>query len=116
MLSKRLREVRLTYGISQKKLGVLAGLPENTAGVRINQYEKGKHIPDFLTLQRIGKVLGYPLEFFYAEDDMVAEIIHLISKLSVSNKQEVLNLVKFLAFHRDQTNNNNRHSRIFMDF
>ena len=47
MLTKRLKEARLRAGLSQEKLGILAGIDEASASVRMNQYEKGKHTPDF---------------------------------------------------------------------
>ena len=41
----------------------------------MNQYETGKHAPDFLTLHHIGKVLNIPTAYFYAEEDDLAELI-----------------------------------------
>jgi transcriptional regulator with XRE-family HTH domain len=47
MLIKGWKEARLRAGISQEKLGVLAGIDEASASARMNQYERGKHTPDF---------------------------------------------------------------------
>ena len=41
MLIKRLKEARLRSGLSQEKLGVLAGIDEASASARMNQYERG---------------------------------------------------------------------------
>jgi len=41
----------------------------------MNQYETGKHTPDFNTLSRIAKILKVPTAYFYADDDLLAEII-----------------------------------------
>jgi len=101
-IAKRLRKARSALGISQKKLGILTGIDEHSASARMNQYETGKHIPNFLTLQHIGKVLGYPVAFFYCEDDITAEIIHLTSKLSTPNKQKLLNTVKSLVIKHER--------------
>jgi DNA-binding XRE family transcriptional regulator len=46
IVAKRLKEARLLAGISQKKLGIKAGIDEFTASARINQYEKGAHMPN----------------------------------------------------------------------
>jgi transcriptional regulator with XRE-family HTH domain len=39
---KRLKEARAALGLSQKQLGVEAGLDEFVASARINRYELGK--------------------------------------------------------------------------
>lgn len=74
-LPKRLKEVRIAAGLSQKKLGIAAGIDEFSASPRINQYETGKHAPDFSTLKRIATVLSVPTAYFYAEEDELANTI-----------------------------------------
>ena len=74
-LPKRLKEARQSAGLSQKELGVKAGIDEFSASARMNQYETGKHTPDFLILKKIAKVLNVPTAYFYAEDDDLAEMI-----------------------------------------
>lgn len=76
-LPKRLKEARIAAGISQKQLGIAAGIDEFSASPRINQYETGKHSPDFSTLKRIAKVLSVPTAYFYAEEDELANKIKL---------------------------------------
>ncbi|KTD58791.1 Helix-turn-helix domain protein [Legionella sainthelensi] len=76
-LPKRLKEARTAAGMSQKQLGIAAGMDEFSASPRINQYETGKHTPDFLTLKRIAMVLSVPTAYFYAEEDDLAELIRL---------------------------------------
>ena len=73
--SVRLREARETYGISQRNLGIQAGLDEFVASTRVNRYETGVHQPDLHTLQRIAKVFDLPVAYFFAEDDGLAEVI-----------------------------------------
>lgn len=75
IVAKRLGEARLRSGLSQKKLGILAGMDEFSASPRINQYERGKHTPDLRTIERIAKVLGVPSAYFYAVEDDLAEWI-----------------------------------------
>ncbi len=76
IIAKRLGEARVRSGLSQKKLGILAGIDEFSASPRINQYERGKYAPDFRTIERIAKVLGVPSAYFYAvEDDLAAWIL-----------------------------------------
>lgn len=73
--SQRLREAREARGLSQRALGIEAGLNEFVASTRVNRYETGVHQPDLQTQQRIAAVLGYPLAYFYAEDDELAQMI-----------------------------------------
>ncbi|MCD9098130.1 helix-turn-helix domain-containing protein [Luteimonas fraxinea] len=73
--SRRLREARDAQGISQRALGIQAGLDEFVASTRVNRYETGVHQPDLQTLQRIAEVLKLPTAYFYAEDDDLAELI-----------------------------------------
>jgi transcriptional regulator with XRE-family HTH domain len=92
-LSKRLKQARKKMEMSQMALGVAAGIDEFSAGPRINQYESGKRNPDYLTLERIGKILGCPVPFFYAKDDIFAEIITLLGKLNKEKKKQALELI-----------------------
>lgn len=84
IVAYRLREVRLRAGFSQERLGVLAGIDEFSASARINQYERGKHVPDLHTLERLAEVLKTPAPYFYASDDDLAEWI-LLFKRSVDS-------------------------------
>ena len=72
---KRLKEARLAKGLSQKKLGILAGMDQFAASPRMNQYEKGVHSPDFQTVRALAKVLEAPTAFFYCEEDELAGLI-----------------------------------------
>lgn len=73
--SRRLREAREALTISQRALGIKAGLDEFVASTRINRYETGVHQPDLQTLQHLAAVLKLPVAYFYAEDDELAELI-----------------------------------------
>lgn len=75
IIARRLREARLRVKLSQKKLGISAGIDEFSASARINQYERGKHEPDLSTANRLSRALGVPLPYLYAEDDVLAELI-----------------------------------------
>lgn len=90
---KRLKEARLAMGISQKKLGIAAGMDEFSASARMNHYEIGRHTPDYSTLKRIAEVLSVPTAFFYAEDDRLAYLIKIFSILDNSKKEQLLKWV-----------------------
>ena len=75
VIAKRLKEARTKAGISQKQLGIQAGIDEFSASPRINQYERDRHTPDFATVERLAKVLKVPTPFFYARGDELAAVI-----------------------------------------
>ncbi len=92
----RLRLARKAKGLSQERLGILAGIDESSASARMNQYERGKHVPDFLVASKIAEVLELPTAYFYVEDDLLAEIIQKSYKLSTEQKNKVLVFIKSL--------------------
>jgi transcriptional regulator with XRE-family HTH domain len=79
-LPQRLKAARCAARLTQMQLGQRLGLDDNTASARMNQYEKGKHNPDYQTLQRIAEVLGVPVAYFYCDDDALAELICVLAK------------------------------------
>jgi transcriptional regulator with XRE-family HTH domain len=68
----RLKEARLEKRLSQKQLGILAGIDPFAASARMNQYERGVHTADFLTVKRIAEVLQLPTAYFFCEEDELA--------------------------------------------
>jgi transcriptional regulator with XRE-family HTH domain len=66
------------------------GLHEDSASSRINQYEHGKHEPDYGTVQRLAEVLEVPSAYFYAENDLLAELILHLDTVSDSQKRKIL--------------------------
>ncbi|BFI54383.1 helix-turn-helix transcriptional regulator [Yersinia pseudotuberculosis] len=93
MLTKRLKEARLRAGLSQEKLGILAGIDEASASARMNQYEKGKHTPDFEMACKLAKVLDIPESYLYTKDDLMAEMILKFYHLSNKNRIEIMNVI-----------------------
>ncbi|QKJ85561.1 XRE family transcriptional regulator [Paramixta manurensis] len=80
MLPHRLKAARLKAGLSQERLGILAGVDEATASARMNQYERGVHTPDFELACRLASVMNIPACYFYAVEDDLAETILDYSK------------------------------------
>lgn len=96
---KRLKEARLAAQISQKKLGIAAGMDEFSASARMNHYELGRHTPDYATLKRIADVLKVPSAYFYAEDDDLAELIKFVGNI---DKQGRIRLLENVSSFLDQ--------------
>jgi len=92
----RLRLARKAKGLSQEKLGILAGIDESSASARMNQYERGKHVPDFLVASKIAEVLELPTAYFYVEDDALAEILQKSYLLDAEKKNQLLNFIQDL--------------------
>ncbi|WP_047243863.1 helix-turn-helix domain-containing protein [Chromobacterium subtsugae] len=91
---KRLKEARKAAKLTQERLGILAGIDEESASARMNQYERGKHEPDFLTLSRIAAVLEVPAAYFYTEDNDVAELLILIHRLLPADRRDLAQYLK----------------------
>ncbi len=89
-IAKRLKQARLKAGLSQKELGIAAGIDEFSASPRINQYERGKHTPDFTMAERLADALGVPTPFLYAANEDVAELILLFEKLPSREKRRII--------------------------
>jgi transcriptional regulator with XRE-family HTH domain len=94
VFSKRLRQAREDTGLSQKELGILAGLDPFVASTRINRYEQGVHAADLATAKRLAKALGVPLAFLYADSDRLARMIRAFSKLDASGQEKILKEVE----------------------
>lgn len=90
----RLKEARKKAKLSQKALGVRIGMDESSASPRMNQYEKGKHTPDVQTLKLIAYELGVPLSYFFCEDEISAELVCLLQRLSRAEKIELIKSIK----------------------
>lgn len=86
----RLKQARNKIGISQKELGIKIGMDASSASGRMNHYEKGRHVPDVDTLRKIAEELNVPLNYFFCEDDLSAELACLVSKLDDESKHYLI--------------------------
>ncbi|MBF0309297.1 MAG: helix-turn-helix transcriptional regulator [Magnetococcales bacterium] len=94
LFGRRLRQARKAVGISQRALGIKAGLDEFVASSRINRYEQGVHrLSDILLIERISAVLCVPISFFFARDDDEAEIMRRIHQLDPSLRYGVIKCI-----------------------
>lgn len=90
----RLKSARKAAGYTQQQLGMALGMEPNTASARMNQYEKGKHTPDYQTMKRIADELGVPVAYFYCDDDLLAELICALGELDKIKQKEIFDLIK----------------------
>lgn len=96
VFAMRLRLARKAKGLSQEKLGILAGIDESSASARMNQYERGKHVPDFLVASKIAEVLELPTAYFYVEDEVLAEILRRSYSLDAEKQNRLLSFIRDL--------------------
>lgn len=85
----RLRQARLAAGLSQKQLGIQAGIDEFVASTRINRYELGVHRADLQTAESLAEVLGVTPAFFYASDDAVADLLFKYSRAPQALRRQI---------------------------
>ncbi len=60
----------------------------------MNHYEKGRHMPDIGTLQKLAQELGVPVAFFFSDSDSSAELACLIEQLNEKEKQALITQLK----------------------
>lgn len=93
----RLRQARLAAGLSQKQLGIQAGIDQFVASTRINRYELGVHKPDYLTAQNLARVLSVSAAFLYAPEDDVASLLFRYGQANKSERAAVRKLLEHLS-------------------
>ena len=57
---QRIQHFRMQRGMTQKALGIAAGLPPATADIRIAQYESGARTPKYALLCTLAEALCVP--------------------------------------------------------
>jgi transcriptional regulator with XRE-family HTH domain len=97
LVARRLKEARTQAGLSQERLGVLAGIDEMSASARMNQYERGKHTPDVGTVARIAAVLKLPTAYFYSKTDEEADLLVRFHRMTKTQRSKVISFVHALA-------------------
>lgn len=95
--AKRIKQARLAAGLSQKDLGIQAGLDPFVASTRINRYELGVHKADFLISQRLAHILSVPVAYLYCDDDEMAEWLVLMHRLPPARQRKAVKWLRALA-------------------
>lgn len=96
LVAKRLRQAREACGLSQRELGVRAGMDPSVASPRVNQYEQNRHTPNVVVLSQLANVLEQPLAYFYASDDELARLVTAFHRASKEQRQGLLGEIKRL--------------------
>jgi transcriptional regulator with XRE-family HTH domain len=94
VFQRRLKQARLAQELSQRDLGIKAGLDPFVASARVNRYEKGVHEPDMATVARLAAALKVPPAYLFAEDDRLARMILAFEQLTPTEKDQLLSSIE----------------------
>lgn len=108
-IGSRLRTIRKQRGLTQEKLGELAGVHYSYIG----QVERGDKVPSLKTLHKLARALDTDLNYFleeqetyYASSDVDKEIGRLVKNRPPAEQQLILEIVKlilnYLDFHQPE--------------
>lgn len=90
VFQRRLKDARRRAKLSQKVLGIQAGMDQFSASPRVNRYELGVYEPDLDTMGRLAKVLGVPPAFLIADDEHLARAILAVAKAPSAKRAELV--------------------------
>jgi transcriptional regulator with XRE-family HTH domain len=90
IFARRLAQARLSRGLTQAQLGVLAGMEVEVASPRINQYERGVHEPRSPMVKKLAQALGIPPAFLYTDDELLAKVLLRWPSLTKRQKRELV--------------------------
>lgn len=89
-IGQRIKQARLHRGLTLKELGMMVGFDENTADIRIAQYESSTRTPKTDMRDKLGTALGINPRYFYDSDLYSAEdIMFLLFELDSVHKVEL---------------------------
>lgn len=94
VIASRLKQARLSSGLSQERLGLASGLDEMSASARMNRYETGARTPNPMLVERFAEALRLPAAFFYAEDDREADLLVRFHRLDDTQKKSLLDTLE----------------------
>ena len=93
-LPQRLKSARKLAKLTQEQLSTELGFDRSHGTARISQYETGKHAPDFAMAKKMAEALGVPVAYLYCDDETLAELIFLASKL---NKDQIISIISQIS-------------------
>jgi transcriptional regulator with XRE-family HTH domain len=86
---RRLKEARLAAGLSQRELGIAAGIDASVASTRVNRYELGVHKADYQIAVQLAQVLAVPVAYLYCDDEALASVLLAFHRASPSMRRRV---------------------------
>jgi transcriptional regulator with XRE-family HTH domain len=68
-------------------------IDEFSASPQINQYERGKHLPDLDTAKRLADALNVPMAYLYCPEEDLAEILIRAHELPAKKRGKILEAI-----------------------
>lgn len=93
----RLKQARLATGLSQRDLGIQAGIDPSVASTRINRYEVGVHKADFSISAQLARVLNVPVAYLYCDDDDLADVLIVLHRTPTTKRRQIIRQILELA-------------------
>ena len=113
-IGERIRFFRKRKHMTQKQLGMLIGFSDNSAEIRIAQYEAGTRKPKEKLTAAIAKVLGVsPLALSIPEIDDPLKLLHTLFALEDTYGEWIEGHKGNVALHFDPYNNQDA-ARLFV--
>lgn len=107
-IGKKIQKAREEAGLSQEEMASRLGYTQ----AALSNYELGKRRLYLANIERIARELDKPLSYFLADsplrgdeeqneppDEIISEIIHLLSELPAEEKN---NILEFIRWRRDR--------------
>ena len=94
VLAARMKAARAALGLSQLKIGVSMGFPEDTSSARVNRWELAINKTSLEHAEQLAEVLGIPFPALVSRDDRLAAVITGFALLPKSRQEEVWSLIE----------------------
>jgi transcriptional regulator with XRE-family HTH domain len=86
---RRLKQARLVAGLSQRELGIAAGIDPSVSSTPVNRYELGVRKVDYQIAGQLAQVLAIPAAYLYCDDEALAPMLLAFQKASPSVRRQV---------------------------
>lgn len=94
VLAARMKAARKALGLSQLRLGVDMGLPEDTSSARVNRWELAINKTSLEHAEQVAEVLKVPFPALVSRDDRLAAVISGYAMLPKARQDEVWALIE----------------------
>jgi transcriptional regulator with XRE-family HTH domain len=96
-IGKNIKALRVADGITQRALGQAIGFSENTADIRIAQYESGARTPKRELIERFADYFSVEPAVLYAPDvDSYIAMLDTLKEIEVMCKQATLQIADYI--------------------
>ena len=94
VLAARMKAARKALGLSQLRVGVAMGFPEDTSSARVNRWELAINKTSLAHAEQIAEALQVPFPALVSRDDKLAAVITGFAMLPKARQDEVWALIE----------------------